>query len=52
MWDYSPRQVAGFVALAALRRKGEMADRLAINTMAARGEPKAVKEQLKNLGAE
>lgn len=46
----SPKQIAGYLALAALRRKGEMAERLAIGALAAQGERKAINDKLKELG--
>lgn len=48
-WGYTPRRIAGFLKLANARVSQEKADRLALHTLAARGEPKEVKRQHKEL---
>lgn len=47
VWSYTPKQIAGFQRLAAVRRRRDAAEQLSINTMAARGEPREVKKRLK-----
>ncbi|WP_292539113.1 hypothetical protein [Mesorhizobium sp.] len=49
MWDYSPAEIAGFLRLATERRTLEVAEQLAIGTMAARGDPKEIKKMLKEM---
>lgn len=44
---YTPRQIEGLLFLAERRKKREAALNLAISVTAARGEPDAVKKQLK-----
>lgn len=48
VFDYTPRQIGGFLFLAGLRRKREAAAQLSIATAAARGEPRAVKKQIQD----
>ena len=50
VWSCTPRRLAAWLDLAALRRRDEDADRLTIGALAARGEPKAVEGVLKKLG--
>lgn len=50
VWDYTPRQIAGFLHFAGKRRKRETAEALSIGAMAARGDPKELKKQIKELG--
>ncbi len=47
--DYTPRQLAAFIVIGEHRRRREMREQLQINTLAARGEPKALKETMKEL---
>lgn len=47
VWNYTPRQIRGFLALARDRRRGDAAEALAIGTMAARGEPGEVKARIR-----
>jgi hypothetical protein len=47
VWGYTPRQIAGFQQLAGVRKRREAAEALAVNTMAARGQPSEVKRRLK-----
>lgn len=46
-WDYSPRQTAAFLAIANRRRARELKEQLAIQALAARGDPKAIQKALK-----
>lgn len=46
-WDYTPRQISGFLFYARAREKREAAQALGIGAMAARGEPREVKKTLK-----
>jgi len=46
-WAYTPRQLVGFLSLAAARRKREAADRLYLMHQAARGDPKDTKKLIK-----
>jgi hypothetical protein len=45
----TPRQIAGALYFAGRRRKRDAAERLALDTLAARGEPREVKRQLDQL---
>jgi len=47
--DYTPKQVGAFLAIAAARRRRELAEQLHIATLGAQGDGKAVKETLKEL---
>jgi hypothetical protein len=44
---YSPRQLQAFLFLARKRRQHELSEELYVNTLAARGDEKAVRGQLK-----
>jgi hypothetical protein len=46
VWNYTPRQIQAYLFIAGRRRKAEAAEQLSIGSMAARGDPKAVKKQL------
>ncbi|AZV21476.1 hypothetical protein [Mesorhizobium sp. M7A.F.Ce.TU.012.03.2.1] len=46
VWEYSPREIAGYLVLAGERRKSEASEQLAIATMAARSDPKEIKKLL------
>jgi hypothetical protein len=48
VWNYTPRQLKAFVALAERRRKRERAEELSLQFLAARGDPKVVKKALKD----
>lgn len=48
MWAYTPRQMSAFLVLANKRRMRQAAEALGLHTMAARGEPGAIKKQLKD----
>lgn len=45
--DYTPRQLQAFVVIAEQRRREELRLQLFVGTLAARGEERAVREQLK-----
>lgn len=45
----TPRQLAGYVQFAAKRRKRHTAELISIHATAARGDPKEIKRQLKEL---
>lgn len=49
VWRYTPRQISGFVGFAARRLKREAAQALSLQSMAARGDPKALRKQIKDL---
>jgi len=49
IWGYSPRQIAAFLFLAGKRHNRDARQLLALNTLAARGEPASVKKQIKDL---
>jgi hypothetical protein len=44
---YSPRQLDAFLFLASKRRQRELREELHVNTLAARGDEKAVHNQLR-----
>jgi len=44
---YTPRQVQAFCFIAGRRRLREMGEALHLNTLAARGEEKSIREQLR-----
>ena len=48
-WSYTPRQIAGYLFLSVRRQAREAAMRLSLNTLAARGEPREVKKQIREL---
>ena len=52
VWSYTPRQIAGFLHFASIRRRRERADALATGFNASRGKPQDVKQQLKDLQKE
>jgi len=47
--SYTPKQIGAFLAIAAQRRRRELAERLHIAALGAQGDGKAVKETLKEL---
>lgn len=49
MWDYTPREVAGWLWYAQRRRKREMLELTIASFDGARGDPKAIKKQIKDL---
>jgi hypothetical protein len=52
VWSYTPRRIAGFLSLAGKRGAREAAQSLSIAALAARGEPKDIKRQHKDLTRE
>jgi len=49
VWDYTPRRIAGFLRVAQARMSQEKADSLALKALAARGDPKEIKRQHRDL---
>jgi hypothetical protein len=49
LWRSTPRQLQGWLALAARREKQEAAERLNLDFLAARGDPKDVNKTLRDL---
>jgi len=47
--DYTPRQIAAFLTIAAARRRRELAEQIHVAALGAQGDGKAVKETLKEL---
>lgn len=47
--DYSPKQLAAFLTIATARRRRELAEQLNVQTLAAQGDAKAMKDTLKEL---
>ena len=45
--DYTPRQIQAFCFIAERRRRRELGEQLHVNTLAARGDEKSVRAQLK-----
>jgi hypothetical protein len=45
----TPRQIAGTLYFVTRRRKHDLAEKLAIEALASRGDPKVVKKQLQDL---
>lgn len=48
MWKYTPRQMEGYLFLAARRKLKEAALNLSIATSGARGEPREVRSRIKD----
>jgi hypothetical protein len=48
-YSFTPRQIVGTLHFAERRRRRESREALSLHAMAARGDPKAVKKQLKEL---
>lgn len=48
--DYSPRQLYAFLFLAMRRRSGELREQLNTNLLAARGDERAIRSQLREWG--
>jgi hypothetical protein len=46
--DYTPRQLQAFLFLASKRRQRELREQLHLSTLAARGDEKAVRDQLRD----
>ena len=49
VWDYTPRRITGFLKLAYRRMARNAAQSLSLNTLAARGDPREVKRQFREL---
>ncbi|RWB26895.1 MAG: hypothetical protein EOQ42_28330 [Mesorhizobium sp.] len=49
VWDYTPRSIHGFLGFARRRQRHEAASRLAHATAAARGDPKDVRQLVREL---
>lgn len=47
--NYTPRQAAAFLTIAAARRRRELAEQLHIAALGGQGEGKAIKDTLKEL---
>jgi hypothetical protein len=47
VWGYTPRQAYAFCKLAETRRRREAAEQLSLATLAARGDPKDVEQQIR-----
>jgi hypothetical protein len=45
--DYTPRQLHALLAIANHRKQQEMSDLLSLHALAAQGDAKAIREQLK-----
>lgn len=45
----TPREIAGSLYFAERRRKRQAAEQLALNALAVRGEPRALKKQIEEL---
>lgn len=52
VWEYTPRRIAAFLRFAFKRVSRKNANDLSIQTLAARGDPKDVKKQLRDLTRE
>jgi hypothetical protein len=48
-WAMIPREIVASLYFAERRRKREAAEQLALGALAARGEPRTLKQQIKNL---
>jgi hypothetical protein len=48
--DYTPQQIAAFVFIASKRRQRELSVQLEVNTLAARGDEKAIRAKFKEWG--
>jgi hypothetical protein len=49
VWEYTPRQAMAWASLGLARKRSELAEQLHIGALAARGEPQALKETLREL---
>jgi hypothetical protein len=45
--DYTPRQLQAFLIIAQQRRQQDLSQTLIVGTLAARGEERAIRDQLK-----
>jgi hypothetical protein len=49
VWAMTPREIAGALYFAERRRRREAAERLALDALATRGEPRELKKQIEDL---
>jgi hypothetical protein len=49
VWAMTPREIAASLYFAERRRKREAAEQLALNALAARGEPRVLKKRIEDL---
>jgi hypothetical protein len=49
VWAMTPREIAASVYFAERRKRREAAEQLVLSALAARGEPRALKQQIKDL---
>lgn len=49
VWGYTPREIAGWLFFAGKRKAREAGEQLSLGAAAARGEPRALKKQIKEL---
>ena len=49
VWGYTPKQAMAWATLGLARKRSELAEQLQIGALAARGEPQALKETLREL---
>jgi hypothetical protein len=49
VWDYTPREVAGFLDFARRRRKIEHVELLSLHTLAARGDSSDLESRMREL---
>jgi len=49
VWRYTPREIAGWTFYAARRQQRRSVEQTVIGFNAARGDPKAIKKQVKEL---
>lgn len=52
VWTYSPRQIAGFLALAGKRRGREMAEMVSVVRLAMHGDKRQVDDAMKDWAKE
>jgi hypothetical protein len=48
VWKYTPKQMSAFLFIAAKRQRREQKELLALQALAARGEPKELRKILKD----
>lgn len=46
--QYTPRQLQAFLVIACKRRQGELREQLQVNTLAASGDQKTIRQQLRD----
>jgi hypothetical protein len=49
VWDYTPRQIVGYLRCHERRRRARQAETLAIMTLGSRGDPKEVEKRMREL---